>query len=199
MSYHRFPNLRELLQGDLQQKLWVGIGSLDFETLKCNCQPGATEPSCKYNNVCRHPLVVYQAKCTTTGKCYIGNTQQHLKTRMQQHANDTRQKKLFNKNSDTFASHFADQMRNFVGFSHILHRNMYKLSVLWQANPIQAIKSFGTPRCVLCTRERLEILKLHRHSPQLLINHRTEIYGACRHKARFHRYMRHTDSTDDTH
>ena len=50
-------------------------------------------------------------------------------------------------------------------------------------------------------RERVEILNQHRKDPNSLINSNTEIYGACRHKTRFHRYhmdnSTHTYSTDD--
>jgi GIY-YIG catalytic domain len=106
MSYHRFPNLREQFQRDLQQKLLEGITSLDFKSLPCNCRKDTPSDSCKYNNICRHSLVVYKVECKNTGKIYIGNTQQHLKTRMGQHSTDVRKKKLFNINSDSFASHF---------------------------------------------------------------------------------------------
>jgi GIY-YIG catalytic domain len=197
MSYHRFPNLREYFQRDLQQKILDGVISLDFQSLPCNCQKDHPEDTCKYNNVCRQSLVVYKAECKTTGKVYIGNTQQHLKTRMGQHARDVRMKKHFNKNSDTFATHFANQMRNFPQFSHRLLRNMMTCTIMWKANPLSAIKTFGTTKCVLCSRERLEILKMSRYKPHLLINSRNEIYGACRHKTKFHRYNSTIHSTDE--
>jgi GIY-YIG catalytic domain len=120
-------------------------------------------------------LIVYKVECKNTGKVYIGNTQQHFKTRMGQHARDVRMKKKFNKSSDSFATHFADQLRNFPLFSNRLLRNMMTCSIIWQANPHSAIRSFGTPRCVLCNRERLEILKMHRYKPDLLINSCNEI------------------------
>jgi hypothetical protein len=114
---------------------------------------------------------------------------------MGQHARDVRIKKEFNKNSDSFATHFADQMRNFT-FSNRLLRNMMTCSVIWEAKAHSAIKSFGTSKCILCNRERLEILKMHTYKPNLLINSCNEIYGACRHKARFHRYES-RNSTDE--
>jgi hypothetical protein len=64
---------------------------------------------------------------------------------MAQHARDVKMKKLHNKNSYSFASHFADQLRNFETFSHKLHRNMLNCSIIWEANPHSAIKTFGTP------------------------------------------------------
>jgi GIY-YIG catalytic domain len=63
-------------------------------------------------------------ECKNTGKIYIGNTQQHLKKRIGQHARDVKRKKELNINSDTFASHFADQMRLFPDFCHRRLRNM---------------------------------------------------------------------------
>ena len=49
-------------------------------------------------------------------------------------------------------------------------------------------------------KERLEILKFSdkNKNQNKLINTCGEIYGACRHKTRFHRYtMNNTTSTDD--
>ena len=37
MSYHIFPNLGEVLQGDMIGKLRKGIGSKDFLDRECNC------------------------------------------------------------------------------------------------------------------------------------------------------------------
>lgn len=87
MSYHHFQNLRELFQGDLNATIIKGIGSLTFQDLPCNCRK-----KCKwaYSDNCRNKIVVYQATCLITGKNYIGNTQQHVKSRMQQPTQDTK-------------------------------------------------------------------------------------------------------------
>ncbi|CAB9506324.1 unknown protein [Seminavis robusta] len=60
------------------------------------------------------------------------------------------------------------------------HWNSIEISILWQGNPISTVKTFGTRHCSLCNRERLEILKRSRESPEKLINSCNEIYGACR-------------------
>ena len=52
--------------------------------------------------------MVYKATCNKSGKIYIGNTQQHLKKRMQQPFQDVRKLVLVNKKSDSFAAHFAE-------------------------------------------------------------------------------------------
>ena len=108
MSYHKFSNLREMFSGDLVSKLMKGIGSLDFNTLPCNCSTYLkTNGICPYNSFCRHSIVVYKATCKKSKKYYIGNTQQKLKTRMTQHYNEV--KDLLNKElaSDSFAKHVA--------------------------------------------------------------------------------------------
>ena len=81
MSYHRFPNMREVFSADLSRKLLENVKSLDFETLDCNCRRGI----CPYNKICRTSMVVYKAMCKTSKMSYISNTQNHLKKRMQQH------------------------------------------------------------------------------------------------------------------
>ena len=50
-------------------------------------------------------------------------------------------------------------------------------------------------------KERLEIIKLYRYDPTIIINNSSEFYGACRHKPRFHRYPKNCTphSTDDKH
>ena len=92
MSYHRFLNIRELLQGDLGSKLSKGIQSLDFATLQCNCRK---KTACQYDGKCRTPIVVYKATCQKTGKAYIGNTQPFVKKRMQHHVQDVRKLVIF--------------------------------------------------------------------------------------------------------
>ena len=63
------------------------------------------------------------------------------------------------------------------------------MEIIWQGNPISCMKTFRQLNCRLCMRERLEILKMGKKEPRKLINSRSEIYGACRHKPRFHRYF----------
>ena len=134
---------------------------------------------------------------------YIGNTQQKLKTQMTQHFGEVKDLIKLGKSSDTFAYHFAQHidptLHTTINVPKI--RGMVKMEVLWQGDPISCMKSFGTNACSLCMRERVEILNQHRKDPNSLINSNTEIYGACRHKTRFHRYhmdnSTHTYSTDD--
>ena len=187
MSYHRFPNLREIFQGDLTKKLLDGLGSRDFLTLPCNCRKKA---DCIYNGKCRSSIIVYQATCLITGKRYIGNTQQHLKTRMQQHTQDVKNLVKADKRSDSFAEHFASLIPKEMERKEISKAVQLKVDILWKGNPLSCVKTFGTRACKLCSKERLEILKLVRTEPVRAINKNNEIYGACRHKPKFHKFCR---------
>ena len=110
MSYHKFPNLREQLQADLGSKLIKNVGSLDFDTLPCNCNARTkVNGDCPYSNLCRHSIVVYKATCSVTQKFYIGCTQQKLKTRMTQHFNETVNAANKGQPSDTFAIFFPSK------------------------------------------------------------------------------------------
>ena len=142
--------------------------------------------------------MVYSIECKITSKVYIGNTQQYLKKRMQQQFNDV---KLLHKQgikSDSYAKHFAKQFTNYNEVTPEIQRNNIKCEILWQGNPINVVKTFGTPNCALCNKERLAILKQSRKNPNSLINSCNEIDGACRHKPKFHRYKSRTPSTDES-
>ncbi len=99
-------------------------------------------------------------------------------------------------------SHFAHHCKKEVKpTSNELHK-MMKVKIVWQGNAISCMKSFGKLNCSLCMQERIEILCTIHQEEWKIINHCNEIYGACRHKTRFHRFLKeHTDvkntSTDD--
>ena len=191
MSYHRFANLRETFQGDLTAKLIHNIGSLDFADLPCNCRNKA---ACQYGGKCRSSIVVYQATCLATGKRYIGNTQQHVKKRIQQHVQDAKKLAIMGKKSDSFADHFAQLLPPTMDRKEMTKHVKVKVELLWKGNPLSCVKTFGTKGCKLCAHERLEILKLVRFEPEKAINKNNEVYGACRHKPRFHKFCRLTRS-----
>jgi hypothetical protein len=142
--------------------------------------------------------VVYKIECKNSSKIYIGNTQQYFKKRMQQHFNDVKKLHQLGLKSDSYARHFATQLSNFENITPELQRNSIKCEILWQGNPINVVKTFGTPNCALCNRERLEILKQSKKDSKSLINSCNEIYGACRHNPKFHRYESRTPSTDES-
>jgi hypothetical protein len=75
---------------------------------------------------------------------------------------------------------------------------MIKCEILWKGDPISVVKTFEKATCALCNRERLEIIKISRSTPDILSNSCSEIHGACQHKPRFHRsHEQETPSADD--
>lgn len=69
MSYHKFSNLREILEGDLTNKILNGIVSYNFEDFPCNCNTVS-----KVGNIC-----IYNSNCKLCDSIYIGKTHQRLK------------------------------------------------------------------------------------------------------------------------
>ena len=101
--------------------------------------------------------------------------------------------------SDSYARHFATHFKKDSKPKPYQLREMQTFEILWQGNPISISKTFGTRGCQLCIREKIAIIKTGRDHPEKLINSCSEIYGACRHKPKFHRYREEgkTTSTDD--
>ena len=113
MSYHRFSNLRETFQGDLNNKLMRNVTSKDFMDLKCNCANATTvDGKCIYGGNCRKSIVIYKATCEECGCYCIGNAQQKLKNGMNQHFADVKNLVNNDKFSDSFAKHFASHFNN---------------------------------------------------------------------------------------
>ena len=197
MSYHRFTNLREVLNGDLSGKIMDGIESRDMQNLDCNCK-GKNKNGCDYGGFCRDRIVVYENKCKLTGKCYVGQTQQHYKSRMQGHHGDVIKCVCQDIKSDSCARHFGSQLKLFIKtINPNLVRNTYTSEILWQGSSISTVNSFGTAHCQLCNRERLEILKRSKKNPNNLVNSCNEIFGACRHHTKFHKCVKADTSTDE--
>jgi hypothetical protein len=126
--------------------------------------------------------------CLKTNKRYIGNTQQHVKTRMQGHTQDVKNLFINGKSSDSFASHFASLILDGTTKENVKDFIDVKVDILWQGDPLSCVKTFGTRNCKLCAKERYAIIKLTRKIPNLAINKCNEVHGACRHKPRFHRF-----------
>ena len=73
MSYHKFPNLNELLSGDLTGKLMKDVVSLDFMDRQCNCNKASmVDEKCIFGGDCQNSIVVYKCECIC-GKFYIGS------------------------------------------------------------------------------------------------------------------------------
>ena len=84
MSYHRFPNLSQKFNSDLNNKVMENVYDKGYEDQKCNCSVTLRKEdgSCLYKGVCRRSTVIYQVDCALTGKSYVGKTQNYLKERV---------------------------------------------------------------------------------------------------------------------
>jgi hypothetical protein len=202
MCIKRFSNLREGFQSDLSLKLNEELLSADFMPLKCNCNKASKrkDGSCAYAGQCRTKMVVYEATCIITGKKYIGNTQRTVKKRIQEHVSEVKNKVVKGESSDSFANHFCKFIPKPSPGDKIKvqeHLN-YKVKILWKGDPISCMKSFGKKSCKLCMKERLAIIKAIYQNKKQVINSCNEIYGSCRHKTHFHRYIKQPKSTAST-
>ena len=90
MSYHKFTNLGQKFNSDLQRKAMKGISDLENCDRTCNCNKRSVmeDGRCQYDGNCRKGTVVYELKCLITGKSYIGKTQRYLKIRTKEHVGD---------------------------------------------------------------------------------------------------------------
>ena len=86
MSYHKFNNLAEYLNGELVAKIGQGIISSDLMDRECNCYlPYKVNSRFVYEGKCRQKCLIYEVKLSMCDAIYIGNTQQIIKKRMGGH------------------------------------------------------------------------------------------------------------------
>jgi hypothetical protein len=153
MSYHRFPNMRDIFQSQLSTKMIENVESLGFNTREYNSR--SPSGNCQHGKVCRVPTVVYKAKCKTSGNIYIlGNTQQYFKNRMRGHFQDVKQLVEKNVYSDSYAIFLGGQVpKGARAPTPGMQRDLISCSIIWKGDPLTAVKSFGRKACKLCNRE----------------------------------------------
>jgi len=110
--------------------------------------------------------VVHKVKHNNTGKVHITNTQQKLKQRMMQPFNDVQRLVKHDENPDLHAKHFATQFHDANPSPANQHEGT-TCSIIWQGNPISAVKTFATKNYALHAKERIAILKPSRSNPHL--------------------------------
>ena len=72
--------------GDLTTKLIKNVKSRDFEDKPCNCNKSSKiNGVCVYGGDCRKAIVAYTVECNDCKMFYIGNIQQKIKLRINQH------------------------------------------------------------------------------------------------------------------
>ena len=113
MSYHRYNNLAELLNGDLAAKIGRGIFSKDLMDRECNCSlQSKVNGKFVYEGKCRYKFIIYEVKCSKCDAIYIRNTQQTSKKRMDGHFSDLQCLLKNGQKSDSFADHFVQHFKN---------------------------------------------------------------------------------------
>ena len=81
-----------MFNGYLQSKLMKNIESVDFLPSKFNCNKASkVDGKCYYGEGQRRKYcIIYKVKCKICAAEYIGNTQNHLKTRFACHYSEVR-------------------------------------------------------------------------------------------------------------
>lgn len=117
---------------------------------------------------------------------------------MDGHCNNFRKRVNLDVKTDTFTNHFYEMCRRYYNdFKPKTIKENVNFSILWAGNPISLTKTFGTDKCVLCSKERRLIVENKRIFGNSVINNNSEIYGKCRHNAHFHHFM-YNNSEKDT-
>ena len=114
--------------------------------------------------------------------------------RMEQHLQDVAQKVANNKNSDSFAAHFAKHFTQKPRPQECCETMSF--DIISTVNPIGPMKTWGKSSCTLCMKERIEIIDNSRRSYSRIINACSEVYWECLHIPRFHRFTQHWWSSD---
>ena len=116
---------------------------------------------------------------------------------MQQHFNEVSKLVKLGEKSDSHAKHFATQF-NDTNLSPVNQRGGMTCNIIWQRNPINVVKTFTCKNCAMCAKERIAILNnpdpTHNFLSTLLWH---QIYGACRHRPRFHVCAKQTTPNTD--
>ena len=189
MACRRFENIEELMISHANNMVMKNWMSRDFKQRDCNCNVANEDAKgkCMFNGQCRMTCVIYELQCKISKKKHIGQTQQNLKERTNQHFNDV--VKLNNRgiHSDSFANHCAKffKKNDVVRAKDV--RNMIEIKILRELDPTNVSKKFGTNECQLCMQERMCIAKAKLFKPSTHVNKNMETFGACRHKAKMHR------------
>ena len=91
---------------------------------------------------------------------------------------------------DTFAKHFVRHFSKKPSNAEV--RKLCSFKILQNVNPFSFCKSAKTYGCRLCLAEKSSIVNC-RLNKEALLNENSEIYGACKHCPKFHRFR----STDE--
>ena len=184
MSYHKFNNLSDLINGDLAAKIGWGIFFKYLMDREFNCSlRSKVNRKYVYEGKCRPKCIIYEVKFSMCDAFYIGKTHQTFKKIWDSHFSDILRQIKNGQKYDSFAANFKQHINSTTLRTYI--RKYMTVKVVNQLNPIGAMKTFMKPNCNLCIEECLTILKKLHDKRVTILNKNLEIYGACRHKTTF--------------
>ena len=141
------------------------------EALKCNCKDKA---GCPLKGKCQYECIVYKVEVYSgephnckSKKVYFGSTQGAFKHRYYNHRTSFTHKKY---KHSTSLSNYVWVIKNRQGIDPILKWEVVKKCRKYRA---------GDRDCILCNEEKLAIASYNNRN---LLNQRSEILNACRHK-----------------
>jgi hypothetical protein len=120
---------------------------------------------------------------------------------MQQHLQSIQNLRIKGERSSSLADHFEEVLPREFGkpkAEDLRNTTPMSISILWQGDPLVVNETFMTNKCRLCEKEKIEIVKSLRREPKKVINACLEIYGACRHKPKFHQFSKRPPDTEDS-
>ena len=175
VSYSCTENISKIIKRTSKNKMKAKKDVLP----KCNCRD---RNHCPLDGNCQVESVVYKCVASTlneTDKAYIGLTEGTWKQRSYKHSLSFRNKKY--ENSTTLSKHVWEQkLEN--------RQPNLKWSILATAPAYSNISK----RCLLCLREKIEIISYP--IQENLLNKRSELISKCRHQNKF--LMKNYDSKD---
>ena len=117
---------------------------------------------------------------------------------MEQHFQDVAKKVTNNNNSDSFAANFAAHFAKIFTQKPSPQQCVKIMSsnILSTVNHIGSMKTWGKLSCTICMKEIIEIIGNLQRTYIRVINACPEVYRACRHIPRFHRFIHHWWSCD---
>ena len=187
-----------LLNGVISKKINAGWKCRKTGSEECGCK---NEKTCVWRGGCKVKNIVYKATCKQCGKFYIGNTQNKAKLRFTQHYASVGKKLKKGISDSRYAKHWASCYVKRYGtkvYDVCKVRDMTHHEIIYEANPLTAVKTYGRNGCRLCMEERLEIYKESCRNQVKMINKRKEIYNTCNHNVKFHHYSRNTEELTES-
>ena len=138
----------------------------------CNCQKKSTCPmvgQCNWSDIIYEAEVCLDNQSRGEGMIYVGQASGSWKLRYHNHTNSFRKIEL---RADTDLSNYVWDLKS-AGKNH---------KIFWRKISQEYPYSKISKRCKLCSREKIEILKLKKKYPTRVLNKRTGLLAPCLHR-----------------